>query len=65
MYGRIVGRRLDPVTNKIYHVEFNPPPTEEIRKRCTVRADDTEEKVKVRIEAFRANINQVKMCYAE
>ena len=26
---RAVGRRVDPITGKIYHVEFNPPPADE------------------------------------
>ena len=25
---RVVGRRLDPVTNAIYHIKFSPPPAE-------------------------------------
>ncbi|CAN1160706.1 Adenylate kinase 5, chloroplastic, partial [Linum perenne] len=42
---RCVGRRLDPVTGKIYHVKNFLPETDEIKARPTVRADDTEEKV--------------------
>lgn len=42
---RCVGRRLDPVTKKIYHVKNFPPETEEIKARLTTRPDDTEEKV--------------------
>ena len=26
--GRIVGRRMDPQTGEIYHIDFKPPPTE-------------------------------------
>lgn len=42
---RVVGRRLDPVTGKIYHSTYSPPETEEIALRLTQRFDDTEEKV--------------------
>lgn len=40
----MVGRRLDPVTGKIYHLKYSPPETEEIAARLTQRFDDTEEK---------------------
>lgn len=42
---RVVGRRLDPVTGRIYHLQYSPPETEEIAARLTQRFDDTEEKV--------------------
>lgn len=42
---RVIGRRLDPVTGKIYHLKYSPPETEEIAARLTQRFDDTEEKV--------------------
>lgn len=42
---RCVGRRLDPLTGKIYHVKNFPPENEEIKDRLVTRPDDTEEKV--------------------
>lgn len=42
---RVIGRRLDPVTGKIYHLKYSPPETDEICARLTQRFDDTEEKV--------------------
>lgn len=42
---RCIGRRLDPVTGKIYHLKNFPPESEEIKARLVTRADDTEEKV--------------------
>lgn len=42
---RVVGRRLDPITGKIYHLKYSPPETQEIAARLTQRFDDTEEKV--------------------
>ncbi|KAJ6744758.1 ADENYLATE KINASE 8 [Salix purpurea] len=41
---RVVGRRLDPATGKIYHLNYSPPETEEIAARLTQRFDDTEDK---------------------
>ena len=62
---RVVGRRTDPVTGKIYHMTFNPPEDEEIANRLTQRSDDTEEKVKVRLEAFHKNISSIIDCYTD
>lgn len=39
---------LNGHAGKIYHLTFSPPETDVIRARLTARADDTEEKVKVR-----------------
>jgi len=51
---RICGRRSDPDTGAIYHVKFNPPPAE-IAGRCVTRPDDTEEKLKTRLNAYNLN----------
>lgn len=42
---RCVGRRLDPLTGKIYHIKNFPPENEEVKSRLVTRPDDTEEKV--------------------
>ncbi|XP_064958937.1 probable adenylate kinase 5, chloroplastic isoform X2 [Musa acuminata AAA Group] len=42
---RCVGRRMDPVSGKIYHLKNFPPETEEISARLITRTDDTQEKV--------------------
>ncbi|CAO2175804.1 unnamed protein product [Urochloa humidicola] len=42
---RCVGRRLDPLTGKIYHVKNFPPENEEISARLITRSDDTFEKI--------------------
>ena len=60
---RVVGRRTDPVTGKIYHMSFSPPENEEISSRLVQRSDDTEEKIKVRLEQFHANVDAVKGFY--
>lgn len=62
---RVVGRRTDPLTGKIYHMTFSPPEDEEIRSRLVQRSDDTEEKVKVRLEQFHANVDAVKDSYID
>lgn len=51
---RVCGRREDPVTKKIYHLKFNPPPPEVVG-RLTQRSDDTEDKLRVRLASFHAN----------
>lgn len=62
---RVVGRRTDPKTGKIYHMTFSPPDDEVVLKRLEQRSDDTEEKVKVRLEQFHANVDAVKDSYTE
>ena len=48
---RIVGRRSDPETGEIYHLEFSPPPAE-IVDRLVHRKDDTEDAVRTRLSAY-------------
>ena len=51
---RMGGRRTDPETGSVYHVEHNPPPAE-IAARCVIRPDDVEETVRTRLEVYRRN----------
>jgi adenylate kinase len=44
---------------------FSPPDDEEILARLDQRSDDTEEKVKVRLEQFHANVEAVKGSYED
>ncbi|KAK4261659.1 hypothetical protein QN277_004623 [Acacia crassicarpa] len=60
---RVVGRRLDPVTGKIYHLKYSPPENEEIAARLTQRFDDTEEKVKLRLQTHHQNVEAVLSLY--
>ncbi|KAL8482544.1 hypothetical protein ACS0TY_028014 [Phlomoides rotata] len=62
---RVVGRRLDPVTGKIYHLKYSPPETEEIAARLTQRFDDTEEKVKLRLLTHNSNVEAVLSMYKD
>lgn len=60
---RVVGRRTDPETGKIYHLAFSPPQDEAVMARLVQRSDDTKEKVKVRLEQFHANVGAVRDSY--
>ncbi|KAL0856041.1 hypothetical protein Bca101_061194 [Brassica carinata] len=71
---RVVGRRLDPVTGKIYHLKYSPPETEEIAARLTQRFDDTEDKAtpyflylsilaKLRLKTHNQNVSDVLSMY--
>ena len=62
---RVVGRRTDPQTGKIYHMTFSPPSDDTVLQRLEQRSDDTEEKVMVRLEQFHANEDAVKGKYAD
>lgn len=44
---------------------FSPPEDEEVLARLEQRSDDTEEKVKVRLEQFHANVDAVKGSYTD
>jgi len=60
---RVVGRRTDPETGKIYHMKFSPPTDEDVISRLVHRADDTEDAVVVRLKQFHDNFDAVKECY--
>ncbi|KNA23673.1 hypothetical protein SOVF_022640 [Spinacia oleracea] len=62
---RVVGRRLDPITGKIYHLTYSPPETDEIASRLTQRFDDTEEKVKLRLQTHHQNVEAVLSMYKD
>ncbi|XP_042405912.1 adenylate kinase, chloroplastic-like [Zingiber officinale] len=62
---RVVGRRLDPETGKIYHLKYSPPENEEIAARLAQRFDDTEEKVKLRLQTHHQNVEDVLSTYED
>lgn len=62
---RGVGRRLDPVTGKIYHITNFPPENDETRERLVTRPDDTEEKVKSRLEIYKKNAEAILPTYRD
>ncbi len=46
---RLSGRRVDPKTGKVYHIEFNPPPK---GVEVIQRDDDKEEVIRKRLEVY-------------
>ncbi|NHN59838.1 MULTISPECIES: adenylate kinase [Halorussus] len=62
---RLTGRRLDPETGDIYHVEFDMPDDEDVRERLVQREDDTEETVRERIRVYQENTEPVIEFYEE
>lgn len=61
---RVVGRRSDPETGKIYHMKFSPPTDPEVLGRLTQRSDDTEEKARVRLETYYTHARSIQEHYA-
>lgn len=61
---RVVGRRLDPESGKIYHLKFFPPPAE-AASRLIQRSDDTEEKMQNRLRQFHTNAESVRRRYRD
>lgn len=57
---RIAGRRIDPVTNKVYNLEFNKPSSPEVYERLIHRLDDTKEIILDRLETFHDNLNSIR-----
>ena len=55
---RVVGRRLDPETGKIYHLTYNRPPPDVV-DRLIQRSDDTEEKLRNRLAGHHQNVKAV------
>ncbi|KAL3840708.1 hypothetical protein ACJIZ3_025299 [Penstemon smallii] len=61
---RCVGRRIDPLTGRIYHVNNFPPDNDEIKARLVTRSDDTEDKVKSRLQIYKQNAEAVLSTYS-
>ena len=51
---RMSGRRTDPVTGDVYHVNHNPPPAE-VADRVVQRPDDREETIRHRLDVYEAS----------
>jgi adenylate kinase len=49
---RMAGRRTDPETGAVYHLESNPPPAE-IASRVVQRPDDREDTIRHRLDVYR------------
>jgi adenylate kinase len=48
---RMSGRRTDPETGEVYHLEHNPPPAE-VADRVVQRPDDREETIRHRLNVY-------------
>ncbi len=59
---RIVGRRLDPETGEIYHIQFNPAP-ESIKDRLIQRKDDNELTVRNRLKSYHKQTSPLAIWY--
>lgn len=55
---RISGRRSDPETGNVYHIEYNPPPAE-IASRCIQRSDDCEDVIRKRLAAYHSQCDSI------
>eukprot|EP00405_Crypthecodinium_cohnii_P015151 CAMPEP_0206445410 /NCGR_PEP_ID=MMETSP0324_2-20121206/15491_1 /ASSEMBLY_ACC=CAM_ASM_000836 /TAXON_ID=2866 /ORGANISM="Crypthecodinium cohnii, Strain Seligo" /LENGTH=433 /DNA_ID=CAMNT_0053913619 /DNA_START=90 /DNA_END=1391 /DNA_ORIENTATION=+ len=55
---RGVGRRLDPQTGAIYHLQHDPPPPE-VQHRLVHRSDDQEETIRGRLRAYHSQLQGV------
>ncbi|RLN59957.1 hypothetical protein BBJ28_00003590 [Nothophytophthora sp. Chile5] len=62
---RIAGRRVDPETGKTYHLEFNPPPSDDaLLARLIQRSDDTETTIRQRLATFHKHLGAVLSAFA-
>ena len=55
---RIVGRRMDPVTKDIYHIDYKPAPPD-IASRLIQREDDTEQAVVARLDKYHSETTPI------
>jgi adenylate kinase len=51
---RVIHRRSDPDTGRIYHLKYDPPSDPAVAGRLVHRADDTPEAVKARLDKYHA-----------
>ena len=52
---RVIYRRQDPETGKIYHLEHNPPADAAVQARLVQRKDDTSEACRARLTKYHAD----------
>lgn len=61
---RVTGRRMDPDTGDIYHVQFRPPPAD-IAGRVVQRKDDTGEACTARLDKYHAETAPIIPFYSD
>ncbi|MFC0180758.1 adenylate kinase [Thorsellia kenyensis] len=66
---RIAGRRIHPASGRVYHTEYNPPKVankdDETGEELIQREDDTEAKVKERLNIYHKETSLLKSYYQE
>ncbi|WP_252698606.1 adenylate kinase [Natronosalvus vescus] len=62
---RLTGRRMDPETGDIYHLEYNPAEDPAVEERLVQREDDSEETVRERLRVYRENTEPVLEYYGD
>ena len=65
LINRLTGRRLDPETDEIYHLEYDPPADPDVEERLVQRDDDTEETVRERLRVYHEETEPVVAHYEE
>lgn len=60
---RIRDRRVDPLTDRTYNLELNPPKDPEILNRLIARNDDEVEYFKSRLEKYERDCKKVVFMY--
>lgn len=61
---RITGRRMLMETGEIFHLKFNPPPTD-VQPKVIQRKDDTEEACRARLEKYHGETTPIIPFYEE
>eukprot|EP00759_Apiculatamorpha_spiralis_P042688 PhF_6_TR40579/c0_g1_i1/m.60850/K00939/adk, AK; adenylate kinase len=63
---RIEGRRTDPLTGKIFHLKYNPPPVDDVDLlgRLEQRSDDTADSIQRRLQIYHRNERDIVSCYS-
>lgn len=66
LVARVEGRRVDPATDTIYHLTYNPPPQDDyaLLDRLEQRSDDTREVLVPRLHEFHQYVNGMLEHYA-
>ncbi|CAK8993084.1 Probable adenylate kinase 2 [Durusdinium trenchii] len=59
LFRRVEGRRIDPVSGEIYNINLAPPKDREVLRRLVVRADDTKDKMRKRLQMYHGNIKNI------
>jgi len=62
---RLLNRRIDSETGKIYNLKYKKPPTEEIASRLTIRDDDSEHTIRERLANYRSEIPGILASFSE